>query len=138
VIESDPHPVFLVLKLDPNLNMLKRIRGPGWGASTKLIVQSCKVLIRPIIDYVPFTTITMSKPLQLKDCSGLPSESPLTGLAMKYLTKAVTTNNIANETVNDYLRTGIKDDGAYWKPTNRPTLLGLIKRRALAIKHQHK
>ena len=49
------------------------------------------------------------------------------GLAMKYLTKAVTTNNIANETVNDYLRTGIKDDGAYWKPTNRPTLLGLIK-----------
>ena len=59
------------------------------------------------------------------------------GLEMKYLTKAVTTNNIANETVNTYLRTGIKDDGAYWKRNNRPTLLGLIKRRALAIKQHH-
>ena len=73
-LERDPHPVFLGLTLDPYLrfqkhaeavanrctrriNMLKRIRGPGWGAY--------KVLIRPIIDYVPFATITMSKPQQL-------------------------------------------------------------------------
>ena len=58
-------------------------------------------------------------------------------LAMKYLTKAVTSNNIANETVNTYLRIGIKDDGAYWKRNNRPTLLGLIKRKALAIRQNH-
>ena len=51
------------------------------------------------------------------------------------LTKAVTTNNIANEIVNNNIRTGIKDDGAYWTRNNRPTLLEFIKRRALAIKH---
>ena len=52
--------------------------------------------------------------------------APDTQPCLKYLTKAVTTNNIANETVNNYLRNGIKDDGAYWKRNNRPTLLRLL------------
>ena len=46
--------------------MLRRIKGQGWGASSKLIMNTYKALIRPIIDYVPFATVIMSETQKLK------------------------------------------------------------------------
>jgi hypothetical protein len=138
--------------------MLKRIRGPGWGASSKLIIQTYKTLIRPIIDYVPFATIVMSKPLQLKlerlqraairvathwpthtSAETMNKKVGLTPvldrahkLGVSYLSKAIATNGIAKETIKRYLKKRIKYDGASWKANNRPTLLGQMKKWALA------
>ena len=174
-LEADENPVFLGLTLDPQLrfhkhanaissrvgrrlNMLKRIRGPGWGASSKLIIQTYKTLIRPIIDYVPFATIVMSKPLQLKlerlqraairvathwpthtSAETMNKKVGLTPvldrahkLGVSYLSKAIATNGIAKETIKRYLKKRIKYDGASWKANNRPTLLGQMKKWALA------
>ena len=41
--------------------MLRRNKGQSWGASSKLIMNTYKALIRPIIDYVPFATVIMSE-----------------------------------------------------------------------------
>jgi hypothetical protein len=77
VIKLDRNPKFLGVTLDiglrfhkyaqilkercsRRLNMLRRIRGQDWGASSKLLLTSYKVLIRPIIDYVPFVTLLMA------------------------------------------------------------------------------
>ena len=77
-IKMDRNPKFLGVTLDPGLcfnkyaetikertsrrlNMLKRIKGRNWGASSHLIMISYKTLIRPIIDYIPFITPLMAK-----------------------------------------------------------------------------
>ena len=76
-IKMDRNPKFLGVTLDPGLrfnkyaetikertsrrlNMLKRIKGKNWGASSHLIMISYKTLIRPIIDYIPFLTPLMA------------------------------------------------------------------------------
>ena len=56
----------IVARASRRINMLKRIKGPGWGASVNIILSTDKVLIRPIIDYAPFATIIMNKALQNK------------------------------------------------------------------------
>ena len=74
---------FIGLTLDPSLkmnahaktvydraikrvNMLKRLRGLNWGASSKIILSTYKSLIQPIIDYVPFAAIIMDQKYKLK------------------------------------------------------------------------
>ena len=83
IINAEKNPKFLGLTLDPGLkmnahaktvydraikrvNMLKRLRGLNWGASSKIILSIHKSLIRPIIDYVPFATIIMDQKYKLK------------------------------------------------------------------------
>ena len=40
--------------------MLRSIKGHNWGASEELIINSYKVLIRPIMEYAPIATLIMS------------------------------------------------------------------------------
>ena len=42
------------------INMLRSIKGHNWGASEELIINSYKVLIRPIMEYAPIATLIMS------------------------------------------------------------------------------
>ena len=70
-IKGETNPKFLGVTLDPGLrlkkhidiicqrtqrriNLLKSIKGRGWGASSKIIIATYKTLIRPIIEYAPF------------------------------------------------------------------------------------
>ena len=47
-------------------------------------------------------------------------------LTKNYLSKALSNESIANEAVETYQQNGIRDDGPYWKRSNKPTLLGHI------------
>ena len=38
---------------------MRSIKGHNWGASEELIIKSCKVLIRPILEYAPMATLVM-------------------------------------------------------------------------------
>ena len=170
-IKAERNPKFLGLTLDPamtlnkhaeiiatramrRINMLRRIKGLDWGASSKLAMTTYKVLIRPIIDYVPFATIVTSKSTQLKlervqraairVASNWPSHTSAAAiyqqlsmkpvverayeLATNYLKKALINNSIIRETTNRYTRIGRREDGASWKKNNRPSLLGLMCR----------
>lgn len=77
-ISMERNPKFLGVTLDPGLrfhkyadsireraarriNILRRIRGKNWGASTKLVLTTYNSLVRPIIDYTPFITHLMSE-----------------------------------------------------------------------------
>ena len=70
-IKGETNAKFLGVTLDPGLrlkkhidiicqrtqrriNLLKSIKGRGWGASSKIIMSTYKTLIRPIIEYAPF------------------------------------------------------------------------------------
>ena len=82
-LQADKNVKFLGVTLDPGLtfnayvkdlqtrshkrlNMLRSIKGKGWGASSKLIIMSYKVLIRSLIEYCPFTYLKMSDTNKLK------------------------------------------------------------------------
>ena len=41
--------------------MIKSVSGKNWGASSRIKMITYKGLIRPIIDYVPFAPLIMSK-----------------------------------------------------------------------------
>ena len=77
-LKGDPNPKFLGVILDPGLrmhkhsdylvtrtqkrlNLLRNIKGKNWGASSKTIMNTYKALIRPIIEYVPFITLSTAK-----------------------------------------------------------------------------
>ena len=134
------------------INFLKRIKGQKYGASSKLILTTYKALIRPIIYYVPFDTLIMDAKYQLKlerlqraairvAIPWYPHTSAsqiynrikseriadlAKRLSKNYLIKAHANGSIVNEAIDEYQRSGIRDNGAYWKQTNRPTILGHI------------
>ena len=168
-IKAEKYPKFLGLTLDPGLrlkehanriharalrriNFLRRIKGQKWGASSKLILTTYKALIRPIIDYAPFATLTMDAKYQLKlerlqraairvaipwyphtSASQIynrikmePIVDRAKRLSKNYLSRTLVNGSIANEAIEEYYRNGVRDDGPYWKNSNRPTLLGHI------------
>jgi hypothetical protein len=55
------HSDYLVTRTQKRLNLLKSIKGKNWGASSKTILNTYKALIRPIIEYVPFITLSTAK-----------------------------------------------------------------------------
>ena len=82
-ISSDSNPKFLGVTLDPalrlnkhteiiatrakkRLNMIKSIKGKNWGASSKLAMTTYKVLVRPLIEYVPFITLLLPETNYMK------------------------------------------------------------------------
>ena len=136
----------IVARASRRINMLKRIKGPGWGASVNIILSTDKVLIRPIIDYAPFATIIMNKALQsklekvqraairiaipwiphtsasqiYKKINMKPILDRAYDLATIYIYKATISDNIINENISQYSTAGIKDNGAKWKKTFAP------------------
>ena len=140
--------------------MLKQIKGQDWGASSKLILTTYKTLVRPIIDYVPFATITMDPTYQLmlervqraaiRVALHWPMHTTATemyqrvrlepilerafNLSLNYLKKIVKSDSVVRDTFLAYLEEHIRDDGAYWKANKRPTLIYHLKEKYLANK----
>ena len=48
-----------VRRANKRLDMIKCVRGKNWGVSSKLIKTMYNSLVRPLIEYVPFTTLTL-------------------------------------------------------------------------------
>ena len=172
-ITSTKNPKFLGITLDPGLrlhdyaeeiairarrriNMLRRIKGSNWGASSKLIFTTYKVLVRPLIDYVPFATLTMADTNKLKierlQRSAIrtairwpmhtsaqtiyeniksfkiePTIDRAFELTNKYIKKAYTNNPLIKETINNYKKAIPKNDGIHNKEPTRMTILGIIR-----------
>ena len=170
VISMDRNPKFLGVTLDPGLrfheyakilktkctrrlNMLRRIRGQDWGTSSKLLMTSYKVLIRPIIDYVPFVTLTMaatnymilervqrraaraitfwpihtatSAIYSLLDLDDIHTRA--LKLTDKYMRKAMKTNEIIKECVTNYNKAPHTYEGSNCAKASRKTILGILK-----------
>jgi hypothetical protein len=169
-IKPERNPKFLGVTLDPGMrlhmhaqsieercnkriNTLRRIKGRNWGASSKLIFITYKVLIRSIIEYVPFAPLIMSETNKLnleriqrrairvaiywpaytsateiyKKINLDPILDRAYTLTDKYICKIIATNNIAAETIEKYkLATDLKE-GAYCKSNPRKTILGVLK-----------
>ena len=169
-IKAERNPKFLGITLDPSLNlhnhakdltiraqkrlnMLKRIRCKGWGASSKLIISSYKTLIRPIIEYAPFTQLIMSQssqsslqkiqnsairistywPIrtttkQMNDQAKLEilkeRASSLTG---KFINKVYDSNNLLRALVDEYKIAESLIEGSHSKGKARRTILGVSK-----------
>jgi hypothetical protein len=169
-IKAEKNPKFLGITLDPGMrlhkyaqsikergqrriNMLRRIKGKKWGASSKLIFITYKVLIRSIIDYVPFATLMMANNNQTileriqrkairvaiywpihtsaKEMYARTDLEPIIDRAYqmtdKYINKAITTNNIAKETIDNYKIATEHKEGAFCKTIPRRTILGILK-----------
>ena len=135
------------------INMLRRIRGKGWGASPKLLITSYKVLIRPIIEYVPFATLAMSESSQtilnriqnsaIRTATYWPGGASSTQmnalvgletintraarLSVNYINKAVINNDSIDKRVADYNVAKELEEGSHAKGIARPTIIGLIR-----------
>jgi hypothetical protein len=130
--------------------MLRSIRGKNWGASSKLLLTSYKVLIRPIIDYVPFVTLIMAQnnymileriqrraaraitywpintsiiyeQLDLEDI-----HSRALKLTDKYLTRALRGNRLVKDCVNAYKESPKVFEGAFCRSQPRQTIFGTL------------
>ena len=169
-IKMDRNPKFLGVTLDPGLrfneyaksirtrtsrrlNMLKRIKGKNWGASSQLIMTTYKTLIRPIIDYVPFINLLMAESnyLILEKVQRRAARSitywPIktrtsviyeqinledirtrsTKLTDNYITKTLRTNDLIRSLVETYNTAHQLNEGVWCKSTPRQTILGLLK-----------
>ena len=169
-IVQDKNPKFLGIRLDPSLsfnihadelvtrahkriNMMRRIKGKSWGASTALILTTYKVLVRPILEYAPFLLLTMSKSNQDKieriqraaarvatpwpphtstkeiyaHTGLIPLLDRAYSLTDKYICKAIPNNPLIRDQIISYKSSAELDDGAHVKPkSRRKTILGLI------------
>jgi hypothetical protein len=169
-LKAERNPKFLGITLDPSLslnkyasdlavrahrriNMLRRIKGKDWGASTRLIVISYKVLVRSLLEYAPFLLLAMSETNQLKieriqraaarvaifwpphtSTSTIYQQLGLTPvldrayqLTDRYLCKAQTNNPLVKELLDSYKTSAELDDGAHVKPkSRRTTILGTV------------
>ena len=172
-ITSTKNPKFLGITLDPGLrlhhyaeeiavrakrriNILRKIKGSNWGASSKLIFITYKVLIRPIIDYVPLATLTMANTNKMKierlQRSAIrtairwpihtnaqtiykniksfkidPTLDRAFTLTNNYIKKAFINNPLIKDTINNYKKAIPKNDGIFNKKPTRMTILGIIR-----------
>lgn len=171
-IKMDRNPKFLGVTLDPGLhfckyaetirerasrriNILRRIRGKSWGASTKLITSTYNCLVRPIIDYMPFINLSMSNTNYMKleriqrSAARAATQWPIKtnttiiyarlGLetvrnrAWKqtdtYMCKALVHNDLIRILSSTYLVAEQLNEGSHLHHSKkpRPTILGLIK-----------
>ena len=169
-ITSDSNPKFLGVTLDPalrlnkhtdiitnrakkRLNMIKSIRGKNWGASSKLAITTYKVLVRPLIEYVPFITLLLPETNYMKmeriqrealrnayywaqgisttDMYKQHNMESIKDRAIKltdrYIYKAYHTNLIIKELIDEYNTLSEFDEGAYCKTQARKTILGKVK-----------
>lgn len=176
-ISSDPNPKFLGVILDPalklnahtetivqrankRLNMIKSVRGKDWGASSKLIMTMYKSLVRPLIEYVPFTTLTLHETNHLKleriqraavrkayHWPGGTSTSAMytkyhiesikaraIKLSDRYIYKAYHTNEIVRELITDYNIVPANSEGVWSHTLPRATVLGKIKEKTIFCK----
>ena len=134
------------------INMLRRIRGRDWGASPKLILTTYKVLIRPIIEYAPFTILLMSESNQtllqrIQNAAirvsmyweaGATSNEMNTKaklellteraarLSSNYIVKAYQTNESIKERLDAYSTATILAEGLHARGKPRTSVLGII------------
>ena len=176
-ISSDPNPKFLGVILDPalklnkhtetiiqrankRLNMIKSVRGKDWGASSKLTMTMYKSLVRPLIEYVPFTTLTLHETNHRKleviqraavrkayHWPGGTSTSVMykkhhiesikaraIRLSDRYIYKAYHTNEIVRELITDYNIVPANSEGVWSHTLPRATVLGKIKEKTVYCK----
>ena len=58
-----------------------------------------------------------------------PVEDRAQKLAKNFLNKARRVDSISVETIDKYEVNHVRDNGPYWKPANRPTVLGHLDQR---------
>ena len=135
------------------LNMLRKIKGKNWGASTKLITTTYKVLVRSILEYAPFTLLTMAPANQHKiekiqraaariatfwpphtSTNTIYSKlnlEPIMDRAYRltdnYICKANANNPLIHSAIEEYKSSAALDDGAHAKTEPRTTILGILK-----------
>ena len=169
-ISSDSNPKFLGVTLDPalrlnkhteiiatrakkRLNMIKSIKGKNWGASSKLAMTTYKVLVRPLIEYVPFITLLLPETNYMKleriqreavrnaynwaqgtSTTEIYKQHNMESikdraikLTDRYIYKAYHTNIIVKELIEEYNTLSEFDEGTYCKTIPRPTILGKVK-----------
>jgi len=160
------HPKFLGVTLDPALklnkyidittqraqrrmNLLKSIKGKRWGASSKLIMILYKTLVRPLLEYVPFAT--MSQYLRLEriqrqavrkaiywpqgvSTNDIYKQNSIRSvhdramyLTNNYLRRAYKVNILIKELIDEYNIAQALDEGLYSRTAPRSTILGKIK-----------
>lgn len=169
-IAMDRNPKFLGVTLDPGLrfhtyvklvrdrtlsrlNMLKRIRGKNWGASSKLILITYKALIRPILEYVPFLTLIMANtnlltlekiqrraarqviywPIKTStadiyrriNIEDIPTRS--IKLTDRYISTSWASNDLIRSLINNYKTNQSRHEGDRCNHRPRLTILGSIK-----------
>ena len=143
----------LSIRSHKRLNMLRKIKGKNWGASTKLITTTYKVLVRSILEYAPFTLLTMAPTNQLKiekiqraaariatfwpphtSTSTIYSKlnlEPMMDRAYRltdnYICKANANNPLIHTAIEEYKSSAALDDGAHAKTEPRTTILGILK-----------
>jgi len=170
LIASDKNPKFLGVTLDPGLrlhkhteiiqqramkrlNMIRSVKGKNWGASSKLAMTMYKTLVRPLIEYVPFTTLNLAFSNYLKleriqraavrkayNYTRFTSTSDIYNkhgiesihdravkLTDRYIYKAFHQNAIVRELVEEYNSRSEFDEGAFCKTKPRTTVLGKVK-----------
>jgi hypothetical protein len=170
VVKSERNPKFLGVYLDPGmtlnayvnetknrairrLNLLKTISGKNWGASPQLKLTAYKVLIRSILDYLPFgnlllcnTSLLTIERIQRKaikialnldyststkvfyekvKLDTIFNRSPK--LTDKYLCKSIIFDPIIAHLVNHYNSTAVHAEGSYCKGMPRSTIFGILK-----------
>jgi len=168
-IQADHNPRFLGVYLDPGLhlhihaetmatralkriNMLRSIKGHNWGASEELIINSFKVLIRPIMEYAPIATLIMSDksknkiekvqraavrvatywPIKTSTATMYAKFNLKSAveraqeLADNYMVKSIANNELIQSTAHRYTVAAELADGAHSK-NPRPTPLGVLR-----------
>ena len=147
------HATDLAIRAHKRINMLRRIKGKSWGASTSLILTTYKVLVRPILEYAPFLLLTMAPTNQLKlervqraavrvatfwpphtstktmyeQVSLVPLIDRAYSLTDNYICRALANNPLISNLINSYKSSAELDDGAHIKPeSRRTTILGII------------
>ena len=135
------------------INMLRSIKGHDWGASTRLILTSYKVLVRPLLEYAPFTTLMMqpsntqklitlqnaairaampwptySSTVEMSQRAKLEQiEERAKRLTTNYINKAYHTNNSVRECINFYLECPTIANGSHAKSNSaRQTVMQRI------------
>jgi hypothetical protein len=171
-IKAEKHFKFLGVTLDPKLtlnehaktikaratkrlNMLKSIKGRKWGATTKLLLITYKVLVRSLIEYAPFALIKMSPTYQETieriqraavriatywppgvSTSVMYSQLKLESLKErafkltdKYLCKGFKLNSLITNLIKDYNQAEPTIEGLFKHPKSKPikSILGVIK-----------
>ena len=140
--------------------MIKSVRGKDWGASSKLTMTMYKSLVRPLIEYVPFTTLTLHETNHLKleriqraavrkayHWPGGTSTSAMykkhhiesikaraIRLSDRYIYKAYHTNEIVRELITDYNIVPANSEGVWSHTLPRTTVLGQIKEKTFYCK----
>jgi hypothetical protein len=169
-LQHSTEPKFLGVTLDPALklntyidittqraqrrmNLLKSIKGKGWGASSRLIIILYKTLVRPLLEYIPFSTlvVTITQYMKLERIQRQAIRTAIywpPGLSTKeiyeqnnfrsirdraiyltnrYIIRAHENNIIIKEIIDDYKIGHELDEGAYCRATARQTIFGKIK-----------